>query len=500
MPARIGPAFTATGPQGPQGPAGTPGGGGVIIVAAVDASTKWRNAADYLCDGTADEVQINAAGTAIGSVGDCLWLSPGTFTVAAPVVIQKDYITFQGCGRGATTILRSGGFAGSTMLTFNRDDITPLSRRPASAITVRDFFIDGIYGGTQGTTNGLQVKATDSTVRDVGVAYCNGWGIQVRGTPASESGRASDWNTYNTLIDHAFVHDCGQGGVYFDSASTDALGIITSFIDSNTGPGVELLGIPVEVSGNFIWGNRDQSVAGGSKQGNGILINSGVGPVNLLGNKIEQNRGGLRFIGGSGFQVLGNEFNSNSNAATGNTDAGSIHGGMPAGWYLAGATNERDDVMLDASGGIPTGVQFVANMINPQTHPSDQSRYAMNLLSGSQIEIGGNRIIAGTTGIINDVIGPTRSHIHHNQGGYVSEAAGTGTILSGTTSIAVTHGLSFTPVAQDIILTFSENPTNDPGNIWVSNLTSTQFTVNCRSNPGASNLDFGWRAQRAAYN
>jgi hypothetical protein len=69
---------------------------------------------------------------------------------------------------------------------------------------------------------------------------------------------------------------------------------------------------------------------------------------------------------------------------------------------------------------------------------------------------------------------------------------GTGTIASGTTSVAVTHGAAYTPTIDMIRVTFSENPTNDPGNSWVSAIGATQFTVNVRADPGASGLDFGW--------
>jgi hypothetical protein len=72
---------------------------------------------------------------------------------------------------------------------------------------------------------------------------------------------------------------------------------------------------------------------------------------------------------------------------------------------------------------------------------------------------------------------------------------GTATIPSGSTSIAVTHSLIATPTADQIRLVPTENPTNDPGNIWVSSIGATQFTVNCRADPGASNYDIAWRAE-----
>jgi hypothetical protein len=81
-----------------------------------------------------------------------------------------------------------------------------------------------------------------------------------------------------------------------------------------------------------------------------------------------------------------------------------------------------------------------------------------------------------------------------NNKGYVTENSGTGTIASGATSAVVTHGLTKTPVAADIAITFTENPTNAPGHTWISAITSTQFTVNVRVDPGASNLDFSWQA------
>lgn len=77
----------------------------------------------------------------------------------------------------------------------------------------------------------------------------------------------------------------------------------------------------------------------------------------------------------------------------------------------------------------------------------------------------------------------------------LDEASGTATILDTTTAISVTHGLTGTPTIDEIFVTMGENPTNDPGNVWVDGITSTVFVINCRNDPGASNLDFGWYAR-----
>ena len=75
----------------------------------------------------------------------------------------------------------------------------------------------------------------------------------------------------------------------------------------------------------------------------------------------------------------------------------------------------------------------------------------------------------------------------------VRSASGTGSISSGATTDVITHGLGIAPAAKNITVTLTENPTNDPGIIWVDTITTTAFTVNCINDPGVSNLDFGWQ-------
>ena len=67
---------------------------------------------------------------------------------------------------------------------------------------------------------------------------------------------------------------------------------------------------------------------------------------------------------------------------------------------------------------------------------------------------------------------------------------GTGTII--TTSIAITHVAGHTPIASDIRVEYTENPTTAPETRWLSTFTSTQFTVNVETDPSTSDLDFSW--------
>lgn len=71
---------------------------------------------------------------------------------------------------------------------------------------------------------------------------------------------------------------------------------------------------------------------------------------------------------------------------------------------------------------------------------------------------------------------------------------GTATVLNTATTVVVTHGLGWTPVAGDIIVC----PAEDVGlvtSFWVDTYTATEFTINVDQDPGAD-VDFAWMAQQ----
>ncbi len=103
------------------------GGGGqrsaTVVVAASNATAESKAGADFVCDGTADEVQINSAIDIATTVGGIVQLTEGRFTIAGSV-IMKDRVHLQGVGAPATLIIQpdnnnkniieTEGFAGLT--------------------------------------------------------------------------------------------------------------------------------------------------------------------------------------------------------------------------------------------------------------------------------------------------------------------------------------------------------------------------------------------------
>lgn len=93
---------------------GATGRGATFMVAANDANARVKNQADYLCDGTADEVQINSAIADLPAGGGNIILSEGEFNFANSVRnTTLDSVTIQ--GQGDSTVIKMGDVQETTL-------------------------------------------------------------------------------------------------------------------------------------------------------------------------------------------------------------------------------------------------------------------------------------------------------------------------------------------------------------------------------------------------
>lgn len=160
-----------------------------------------------------------------------------------------------------------------------------------------------------------------------------------------------------------------------------------------------------------------------------------------------------------------------------------IMGGTAAGNVLSGAYFE------DCS-----AFSAMVMRCGPHSDFGANGGYGIQLAGTSDFgRIGWNDLRGNTLGAYSSTASGTTLKVRDNLG-YVTEAGGDVTIPSGSTSVVVTHGLGRTPLKSELWFTPGENPTTDPANMWIDTITSTQFTINCRTNPGASNLDVSWAA------
>ncbi len=125
---------------------------------------------------------------------------------------------------------------------------------------------------------------------------------------------------------------------------------------------------------------------------------------------------------------------------------------------------------------------YGANQANHSIYNAISSDLGKNKIHDNVFEAFLDKPIAGTLSTID-----IRDNV-----GFVTENSGTASLLSATTSIAVTHGLAVTPVAGDIVIV----PMETWGNMtkfWVDTYTATQFTIHADIAPGAD-TDFAWKA------
>ena len=97
--------------------------------------------------------------------------------------------------------------------------------------------------------------------------------------------------------------------------------------------------------------------------------------------------------------------------------------------------------------------------------------------------------LVGGSGIV--VVGaddPANSRVNLTVG--VTARSGTATVLNGTTSIVVTHGLGSTP---DRVLLSPRSTTGWWMAFWVDTVGATTFTINMSTDPGR-NVTLDWRA------
>lgn len=157
-----------------------------LVVAANDSTDLEKAQADYTCNGTADDVQIQAAIDALSSGGE-VFLLEGTYNIESSINIIDD-ITLTGTGMGSILQLESG----NTRIILIDDKIN---------ITIRSLYFLGnnpsIVYTTQsiGTESGIDIDSGGTYLTsNINIQYCvfkgfDKWGIHVAYTSANAASK-----------------------------------------------------------------------------------------------------------------------------------------------------------------------------------------------------------------------------------------------------------------------------------------------------------------------
>lgn len=183
---------------------------------------------DYLCDGTADDVEINAAIQALRSTGGEIVLLDGLYNLASAILVNKEGVTLSGNGTN-TKIIRA----------FNDDEndeaLQGLIIVTSAYCTIKNLYIDDVKGNYTAyraisLDGGANCIIADNTIVNIG-----GDGIYV--------------NSDNNTIDNNNVSSSGNSGINLNKTNK-------SIVTNNKVSGSAMYGIfAIRVSDGVINNN-----------------------------------------------------------------------------------------------------------------------------------------------------------------------------------------------------------------------------------------------------
>lgn len=380
------------------------------VVAASNASAGWSAGADYVCDGTSDDVEIQAAITALSATGGTVILSDGLFTVDGQgISTLYTGIHIKGQGIGATTI----------KLANNQDkDVCNVIYYTAAAIadvSFSDFTVDG------NETN----NNTDSTVttpdRDghSSIYLANITGLTFTRIEVQEtySGAAIRLGLCaNITITGCTLHDnedtTGASGYTCDSIYMgDCSNVVAekNIIGTCTDTGFATDGTNnLIISNNIIRGQDTQSIS---------VVDSPSttgGQVSITGNVLGDNN-----TSGYGIKMFSNRSVVNLDVSVGNN----IFVGCDHGIGLGGGNNFKNviisDNFFDCTKGTKDAILFegtINNVTISDNMVSTNTSYGVNFSSGTPtgVSIYNNDFSNASLGVIGTV--PTDARFSNNRG------------------------------------------------------------------------------------
>lgn len=460
-----------------------------LIVAASNSSAKSKQGADYVCDGTTDNVEINAAITALGSVGGKVLLSEGTFNVASTISVAASNVTLE--GQGHSTILKLISSGNTSVITVGNGNMSYIE-----SIFIKNLKIDGNKANnTSGHGIFFDRKVYYSFIQNVHIIDTTKDGINIYATGTTN-------NCYCNEINSCKIENAGQDGIHVEyshmNTITNCPTIYTSTrygIYLQNSNSARLVNIRIAGAGQiglYLNGND-----------NGQVINVNIATA-LTGMQLTTCS--ANYISGCIFENCTNiglllHIDTNKSVIEGNTfpyggkillDLNSCGDNriINNNFFAAGqsATNTYPCIQLrgDSNYNLIHGNLFLPDTaILPNYAVYETGTADYNIIENSIVETA-----KFGTGIVS--LAGANSKIRKSLRGYVTENKGTATVADDATSVDVTHGLSKTPVAQDIVVT----PTNNLGDAsfyWISDVGATTFRINIDSDPGVSTATFAWQ-------
>ncbi len=505
----------------------------------------------WVCDGTDDDVEIQAATDALPVGGGKVVLSEGTFNVKR-IKPTKHGTTIEGLGYGTELKLQVMSQADADA---GLNEVITLDRVYWN--TIKNMRINGNGANqTEKASPGLDTYigillwgSKYNHIDNVWVEDCIGGGIYEEdyGDTATEFNRYSNIYGYYNGINST---NSGRGLMHFDGTNN---AVLSNIIDKESyrvitaSNSKEIHANNIQGYQNALYGIHLSGDCSGFKASNILIDTPTQSGVHIAGTMTDINFSNLRILSAQTLNYAAVRFYSGTitdanfnniyiyypNGAGFDRDAEATtvrlkieQATVRQTRTLAGFRSLQDATLIDCiavdnweygytayEGGVTfIGCQAIDNgdigflltsdynkLISSRAYNTGAGARTQNygLLLGNSSQytiIEGNHLNSNAISSIDfgETYNPTTNIIRNNTG-YVTENSGTATVDNGTTSIVVSHGLATTPTRVQI--TPTENPTNAVTFWWVDTIGAVNFTINVNADPGASNLDFMWKAE-----
>jgi len=495
-----------------------------FVVAASDSFTLSKQQADYVCDGTDDQVEIQTAIDALPSAGGKIHLSEGTFTLGAPSgdhsIALKSKVWLQGSGKYTTKLFLGNG--------VQKNAIGAVT---ATNIIISDLEIDG--NKTNNVEAGLAADSKQNNIYFGNVQYSRVYNVYSHdaiyhgifnfsnGSYNSFTNNELAFNYYRPIHAHTnvnnnyygqnYIHDNGTVGgstygglfVIYNGASDNVIeGNIIK--NENSIAGIHIAGGTATANRNTIIGN---TIYISDTDTHGIVFQTGIvtnGTSNTVisGNTIRGGRHGILFEAGThtnvsitgnyiyawvkgiygvsatqNLQIIGNTIIASAEEAI-NFLGGTTRSIISNNFLKAHSTWAAMKLKDSTYNIIESNIFYTSKWAIDETTSAGNSN---NIIRNNNAQT-----IAQSPTYALEADDMTRAT---GNNGYTTENSGTATITAEQTSVDVTHSLVATPTRIQL------TPTTDTAGkrYWISVKGATTFTITIDSTH-TSDISFDWRA------
>ncbi len=406
-------------------------------VAANDSTALGRAQADYVCDGTADDVQIQAAIDALPAAGGKVTLLEGTYDITANLTLGADD-AMVGVGWSTILLFDDPGITQGVTLD-NQSQLMNMKLELAAGCGTGGARPNVVYanGKTQIWLVDLWIVGDKTVADDGSPVRQNGIGFQAVTWSKVVSCLIEDADRYGIYLgsnsNYNTVGACSfQGntsyGINIEGSDYNAVtrstavgsvqGLYLSSSDYNTITGNAFEG---NSGGMYVYSSDYNTIAGNIVEGNtqgGIVITTGSDGNTVAGNTSANNDSGGNTY--SGIYI----FNSNQNVVTGNQASGNgLHGiyiFRSSYTTVTGnvASNQNTGDGINVTGDGTANADYNSITANTCTGNGDDGIEISEVAPGDANEtiVIGNQL-SGNTGT-SFVDGGTDTRISHNIGTY----------------------------------------------------------------------------------